>query len=695
MSYFSDAQDQINYRSAAEGNAGLRKSQIGALHAISAHFSLLERPAVAVLPTGAGKTAVLMLTPYMLGATRTLIITPSRFVREQIASDFKALHTLKLAGALPQQLAPPKLRENTRTISTEAQWEGLREYDVVISTPNSASPAYKGVATPPDDLFDLVLIDEAHHSPAPTWDAVLRAFPNARAVLFTATPFRRDSKEIKGRYVYNYPIQKAFEDGIYGEMIYQAVEPAPDENSDVILAREAERVFLRDRALGLEHILMVRAESKARADELYTIYTRETALRLEVVHSAKSQSATQKVVARLRAKDLDGVICVDMLGEGFDLPNLKIAALHSPHRSLSVTLQFFGRFARVNGDKLGDATFLAVDREIDDDLRRLFSESDVWGKKIRLIGEERIGKEVATREFLDDFEPEVVPSMQVSLQDLSLYSFNLFNHVKVFQVYGTVDLHSIPVLSGFTIEKAWVADPRSTSVFLAREAIRPKWATTEGVDRIEHHLFVIYFDVAASLFFICGTYREEFTYKEIANCYVTGRTQALSLSKINRVLRSYSDLELFNVGMRNRASGTVAESYRQIAGSAAHNAIDKSDAALYHRGHVFGRGRTATGVTTIGISSLSKAWRLDSTKIPGLVSWCAQLAQDISNPAPFATGIQLDHLDAGSDITTLPDHIVLAGDWHEDIYRKPPIIRYSLPDGTYRNSPLLTPVRLT
>jgi hypothetical protein len=38
------------------------------------------------------------------------------------------------------------------------------------------------------------------------------------------------------------------------------------------------------------------------------------------------------------------VICVDMLDEGFDLPELKIAAFHDIRKSLAVTLQLAGRF---------------------------------------------------------------------------------------------------------------------------------------------------------------------------------------------------------------------------------------------------------------------------------------------------------------------------------------------------------------
>ncbi len=65
MAYFHESHEQIRYTHASDGRHGLRTSQIGALHAISSHFTIHERRAVVVLPTGAGKTAVLMLTPYM------------------------------------------------------------------------------------------------------------------------------------------------------------------------------------------------------------------------------------------------------------------------------------------------------------------------------------------------------------------------------------------------------------------------------------------------------------------------------------------------------------------------------------------------------------------------------------------------------------------------------------------------------
>ena len=58
------------------------------------------------------------------------------------------------------------------------------------------------IPAPPADLFDLVLVDEAHHAPARTWSRLLDLLGTARQVLFTATPFRRDEKEIKGKFLF-------------------------------------------------------------------------------------------------------------------------------------------------------------------------------------------------------------------------------------------------------------------------------------------------------------------------------------------------------------------------------------------------------------------------------------------------------------------------------------------------------------
>ncbi|WP_258960079.1 helicase-related protein, partial [Klebsiella pneumoniae] len=82
------------------------------------------------------------------------------------------------------------------------------------------------------------------------------------------------------------------------------------------------------------------------------------------------------------------IVCVDMLGEGFDLPELKIAAIHDQHKSPAVTLQFIGRLTRVD-NTLGDAKFVAniANQKTDHQMSELYKESADWGKIIRDVSQ--------------------------------------------------------------------------------------------------------------------------------------------------------------------------------------------------------------------------------------------------------------------------------------------------------------------
>ena len=67
MSYFSNLYGEVKYPIASGGSIGLRNAQLGAIHSIAAHSTLEPIDAsVIVMPTGSGKTTVLMLAPYIL-----------------------------------------------------------------------------------------------------------------------------------------------------------------------------------------------------------------------------------------------------------------------------------------------------------------------------------------------------------------------------------------------------------------------------------------------------------------------------------------------------------------------------------------------------------------------------------------------------------------------------------------------------
>jgi superfamily II DNA or RNA helicase len=666
--YFSQNYNRIKYPIDCEEKAGLRRAQLGAIHSITGYLTLRKDSVIVVMPTGSGKTAVLEMTAFVERAQRVLIITPSMLVRNQIVEDIRSLKTLKAINVLDEQCPEPNVKEITSKLKTTDAWEALRIFDVVVGTPNSVSPGVKDVAIPPIDLFDLVLVDEAHHSPARIWNELLSAFPNAKRILFTATPFRRDKKGLEGHLLYVYPLGKAFEDGIFGQIEYRPVE-LNGERSDVAIAKAAEQVVRDDQSQGFTHYLMVRTDSRKRADELKEVYKEHTNLNLRVIHSAYSLKNIKKSIAKLRNNELDGIICVDMFGEGFDLPNLKIAAIHAPHKSLEITLQFIGRFARTNANNVGVAKFLAVPSEIEVEGAKLFNEEAVWQQIITNLSEVRIDEEVAVSEAINTFRPAI--ETDIDYQDISLHSLRPYFHVKIYKVDPgiTIDINQLITLPNqFEIVRHEVSIALNTAAFLTREIQKQRWTHQKELARIEHDLFVIYYDEEANLLFINASRKSNSLYEHIAHFFTNGKHSLLPQKATNSVLATLTEYNFFNIGMRRRQLSPHQETYRISAGPSTQNAVSQSDGRMYSRGHVQGTALDENGKNVnIGYSSAAKVWSNASNRIPILVDWAKILAHRIHNYKDFLTGSSLDWLSIDEEVEKIPDGIIAAC-WNLDVY---------------------------
>jgi superfamily II DNA or RNA helicase len=652
-----------------DDHPGFRNAQLGALHAIGAHFTNRLDPGIVTMPTGSGKTAVLMATAYLLRAKRILIITPSRLVREQIAEQFETLTVLKKIVALKDDVPSPKVFSTRERLGADEEWESMREFDVIVGTLPSISPSFDNIPIPPEDLFDLVLVDEAHHSPAKTWKSIIDAFPDAKKVLFTATPFRRDNKEIKGRLIYSYSLSKAYRDGVFGEISYIPVELSGENQTvDIAIAKQAECQYEEDTQAGFNHRIMVRTDSKKRAAELNKIYQENTGLKLKVIKGDHSLRYVKSVIEKLKSGDIDGIICVDMLGEGFDFPNLKIAAVHSPHKSLAVTLQFVGRFARTSGEHLGPAKFIAVPSEIKIESERLYRSGTVWQEMIANLSSARVERETAVREALESFD-KYENSEGEEYDDFSLYSLEPYHHIKVYSVPDGVDLvGQIDWPKDIEVIHERVSDTLNTAIYITREIKRSSFSKDDRFNNIEHDAFIIYHDEEAKLVFLCFTRRTPGFYDLIMEGIALGNGSILPLNQINKALNGLKNHEFYNVGMRNRSKSSTSESYRIISGSGADKAIQPSDARLYHRGHCFGSAEDNGEEVTIGISSASKIWSNKSSQIPELIGWCKSIAKKLTSDTNENTKCGLDLLSVGKKLETIPEDVMF-GDWDREIYK--------------------------
>lgn len=323
---------------------GWRPPQRGALGALLGHWAVHHRrPALVAVPTGSGKTAIALATPYLVESSRTLVVVPSTQLRNQIVSAFENQEVLRQMGALGGPDNPKVLEVKGRFTS----WLDCENADVVVALPQSISPElYDEGSKPPADLFDLVIVDEAHHVPAPTWRAILDQFDGAKKVLLTATPKRRDGKRIPGDMVFHYPLRAAMSDGYY-----KTVEPRLLNVSASAQRRECDEL-IRDEILNEfsrpEHAsstLLVRAGTRARVTELVQLYG-DAGIEVVALTSDLGEVRRTQIVEGLKDGSIRAVAVVGMLGEGFDLPSLRLAAYHDKHKSVASTIQLIGRLVR-------------------------------------------------------------------------------------------------------------------------------------------------------------------------------------------------------------------------------------------------------------------------------------------------------------------------------------------------------------
>lgn len=237
----------------------------------------------------------------------------------------------------------------------------------------------------PDDYFDLILFDEAHHNPADSWVRVREKFPYAKIVNFSATPRRADGQMMSGKIIYNYPIYKAIEKEYIKKIRAWVLNPVTLEyvnnetgeqcelNLEEIRNKAANDAKFR-RSIGQsektltsivdasiqalkqvreqtgddKHKIIAAAQNYNHCHDIVRAY-QERNLNVDFVHSKKEGTSkeNERVKQRLENNELDVIVQVNMLGEGFDHPYLSVAAVFKIFVSLSPFVQFVGRVMRV------------------------------------------------------------------------------------------------------------------------------------------------------------------------------------------------------------------------------------------------------------------------------------------------------------------------------------------------------------
>jgi superfamily II DNA or RNA helicase len=340
------------------------------------------REAGIVLPVGCGKSGLIAIAPYAVGARRVLVIAPGTRIRGQLGNDVRsnsATNFYERCAIFPAHAAFP---ETTIIATGRVNLDDIRHCDIAIANIQQiAGEENRWLGDLGQDFFDLILVDEAHHNTAASWQQVKQRFPAARIINFSATPSRADGQLMEGEIIYSFPVLRAIEAGYVKRLRAKMLRPTelryvdrsdgqeriigPDEvralgeadaefRRGIVMSEQTlgsivdqsigelrrlrqetgeQRLKIIASALNLDHCIQITEAFRARG------------LRAAYVHSREGQ-ANERVFQQLDNHELDAIVQARMLGEGFDHPYLAVAMVGSIFANLSPFVQFVGRIMR-------------------------------------------------------------------------------------------------------------------------------------------------------------------------------------------------------------------------------------------------------------------------------------------------------------------------------------------------------------
>ncbi len=684
---FSSWKYSFQFREASKTNRGLRPPQIGAVHAILAHWAVSHQVATIVMPTGTGKTETMLSILIAKPCHRVLVVVPTDALRNQISNKFLELGILKSEEVVSSKALYPIVSILKHKPKNIAEVDELFEKcNVVVTTMSIAGTCASDIQQRMAHWCSELFIDEAHHIGAPTWNAFKQIFEKQSIVQFTATPFRNDGRPVGGKIIFNYPLGMAQKDGYFRKIHFKPVMEYNPKKADQIIAENAVEQLRKDREK-FNHILMVRVGSIPKAKKIFPLYEKYVEFNPIQIHSQMSEREKNDARKAISSGESKIIVCVDMLGEGFDLPELKIAAFHDVRRSLPITLQLAGRFIRSRED-LGEPTFIAniADITVQEELRKLYSQDADWNVLLQQSSELVIQNQIDLWEFLQGFTnfPEDIPLQNIR-PALSTVIYQtkcaIWNPKNFMEGLQRTDMYE-QIYHDINSEK-------NVLVIVTGRKISIDWAQVKDIFNLEWELQILYWDQDQNLLFINGSSNEGY-YKELAES-VAGEVQIIKDNDVFRSLYGVNRLRLQNVGLINQFGKLIK--YTMRAGSDIESGLSEVQKNLVRKANIFGAGYEDGRKTTIGCSYKGRIWSRKVGNLEELIEWCIAVGKKVTNIA-----INPDEVLAGTlvseSISVRPSKIPVWIDWPDVIYIYPETSYTFLLDGKHSFPLFETDIRL-
>ncbi|MFM0096379.1 DEAD/DEAH box helicase family protein [Paraburkholderia nemoris] len=647
------------------GVIGLRPPQAGALHAVHAHWTVSSDVASVVLPTGTGKTETMLGVLTSARCKRVIVVVPTDALRTQIANKFLTLGLLKA----PSSAILSKAAHYPVVGILEHSFGSLEPLSTFFETCNVVvTTSHIAGSLPPEchariaELCSHLFIDEAHHAEAPTWKRFKAQFTKRRVLQFTATPFRDDDKPIDGTIIYRYPLRQAQLDGYFRPIIFRSIFEFNESKADRAIAKATIKELDND-ATGL-HVAMARALDIPRAKQVYEIYASIGRYNPILLHSKLKPAERRDALKQLISGQSRLVVCVDMLGEGFDMPELKIAAFHDTRKSLPVTLQLAGRFTRARED-LGNATFIAnvANPGVREELEKLYSQDPDWNELLPDLSDAAIDKEVNARAFLEGFEPF---AGEIPLQEIRPATSMVIYRTRC-SVWAPKNFEKgISGLAASDKVRHTVNRKENMLVVVVGTAKQVPWTDIEAVQDWEWELLVAIWDNEKELLYIHGSSKSG-EYRSMAKALCGEDVELVKDPELYRCFHGVKRLLLTNLGMTEQFGRQVRYIARMGADVAAR--VSESSKKTARQAVVSGIGFEGGATATIGATKRGRVWSFQRLRLETFAKWCkhvgAKVVDETIDPEGVLKGTLVPKL-----IKVRPEVIPIAVEWPECVYQE-------------------------
>lgn len=309
----------------------------------------------------AGRSRTLLVMP--TGCGKTIIF--SRIVEDACRKGSRAL-ILAHRGELLEQAADKLMATTGLACGIEkAESSCLGQYYSVVVGSVQTMMRPQRLAQFPEDYFGAIVVDEAHHVLADSYQSVLTHFPSAKVLGVTATADRGDKRNL-GQYfdsvAFEYTLPEAIREGYLCPIKAQTI-PLDIDLGAVPLAQGD----FQARALGtaLDPYLEAIADEMVKAG----CQTRKTVVFLPLIATSKKfaelLTARRFACAEVNGESIDrsdvlsrfargdfNVLCNSMLlTEGWDQPDVDCIVVLRPTKVRSLYAQMVGRGTRVSPGK--------------------------------------------------------------------------------------------------------------------------------------------------------------------------------------------------------------------------------------------------------------------------------------------------------------------------------------------------------